>query len=319
MLHALKFVQGAIAKKDFTPALTHFRIHGGFVKGFNGSLGLCAPISVDLDIAPKALPFVKAINACTETIALNIADNGKLCVRSGSFKAFIECVAPDSYPDIQPTGKFINLPDSLLPALRYLEPFIAVDASRPWACGVLFDGESAYATNNIVLVQYWLGFNFPSRVNIPAFAVRELIRIGEAPIRLQLSENRLVFHYENGAWLSTQLFEAQWPDAASILDKHMDAPPEEVEPAFWDSLDQLLPFVDEIGRCYFFGNRVATMANPEASGVSVSVNCPPAGVFNARQLANLRTIAKQIAFSAYPAPVPFFGDASRGIIVGIKS
>jgi hypothetical protein len=31
MLDALKFVKGAVAKKDFVPELTHFRITGGRV------------------------------------------------------------------------------------------------------------------------------------------------------------------------------------------------------------------------------------------------------------------------------------------------
>ena len=56
MLAALKFVQGAVARRDFVPALTHFYIADGFVKGYNGRIAICAPIDVDLVATPKAAP-----------------------------------------------------------------------------------------------------------------------------------------------------------------------------------------------------------------------------------------------------------------------
>jgi len=319
LLMALKFVQGAVARKDFVPALTHFRISNGTVRGFNGALAISSPIDLDLDVSPAAVPFVKAISACNETIALHVAANGKLVIRSGAFRANIDTDAPANFPDIRPSGAYVNLPDDFLPALAYLEPFIAEDASRPWACGILFDGQYAYATNNIVLVQYWLGFNFPSRVNIPANAVRELLRIGKSPVRLQVSDTRLTFHYGDGAWVSTTLFESQWPDTNALLDRHLEAPVHEVAPAFWAAVEQVLPFADELGRCYFNGSCIATGSDPELAGYSVAVSCPESGIFNIKQLFNLRAIVKQIGFASYPNPVPFFGERSRGIIVGLRS
>ena len=44
MLESLKFVKGAVSRKDHVPALTHFQIKNGFVKGHNGTLTLCAPM-----------------------------------------------------------------------------------------------------------------------------------------------------------------------------------------------------------------------------------------------------------------------------------
>ncbi len=42
MLDTLKFIQGAVARKDHVPALVHFRIAGGRIRGFNGTLSLAA-------------------------------------------------------------------------------------------------------------------------------------------------------------------------------------------------------------------------------------------------------------------------------------
>jgi len=44
MLKELRFVQGAVAKKDFVPAMTHFRIEKGTVRSFNGNLAICSPL-----------------------------------------------------------------------------------------------------------------------------------------------------------------------------------------------------------------------------------------------------------------------------------
>lgn len=320
MINALKFVQGAVAKKDFVPALTHFRIQNRKVKGFNGDLGICSPINIDLDIAPRAADFVRAINACTEEIALHMADNGKLCVRSGKFKTFVECVDPQTYPDFEPRGKLVQLGIGLVPALKKIEPFIAEDASRPWACGVLFDKESAFATNNIVFLEHWLGYHFPVRVNIPAKAIRELVRIGESPISMQMEENRVVFHYVDGQWLSTQVLTHAWPDASALLSKlsmkgHKQPPAE-----LWEALEAVVPFADEIGRCYFKGDHISTVADGEKCGTSVKVKgVPETGCFNGRQLLALQPLVTSFAFDQYPQAVPFFGERTRGLISGIRS
>lgn len=320
MINALKFVQGAVAKKDFVPALTHFRIQNGKVKGFNGTLGICSPIAVDLDVAPRAVQFVKAIEACTEEIALHVADNGKLCVRSGKFKTFVECDEVKNFPDFEPTGKIVELDKKLISALKILEPFIAEDATRPWACGILLDGESAMATNNIVFIEHWLGYRFPCRVNLPALAVRELIRIKEDPIKLQMTEDRLVFHYKGGQWLSTQVLTTPWPDMQPLLAKITREGQEKPPVELWEALEQLLPFADEINRCFFQKGEVSTVAQSDVAGTSIKVKgMQEGGSYNTKHLIALKKTAETFAFSKYPAPIPFFGGYTRGLVSGIRT
>lgn len=320
MIDALKFVQGAVAKKDFIPALTHFRIQNGRIKGFNGCLGICSPINIDLDIAPKALQFVKAINACEEEISLHVDKNGKLCVRSGKFKTFVDCVDKANYPDFEPQGQFVELGKELVPALRKMEPFIGEDASRPWACGVLFEGESAFVTNNIVFVEQWLGYHFPVRVNIPAEAIRELIRIGKNPTRLQTTGDRVIFHYEDKQWLSTQVLTQPWPDITRHLNSLSMAGQKCVKEEFWQALAAVVPFGDEMNRCFFLGEQMATTAEPEVTGTAVKIKgLPEQGIYNGKHLLALQTVANSFNFDAYPNPVAFFGDGTRGLITGLRT
>lgn len=319
MIAALKFVQGAVAKKDFVPALTHFRIHKRKVRGFNGSLGICAPINIDLDIAPRAVDFVRAINACTEEIALHMADNGKLCVRSGKFKTFVECVPPEQFPFFEPMGQTVSVKPGLVSALKLLEPFIASNPSKPWACGILFNGECAYATNNVIFLEHWVGSRFPAPVNIPASAIRELVRIGKDPVSMLVSGERVCFNYEKGEWLSTQLLTEPWPDVAGLLSKLAKTtykPPEEM----WEAIEAALPFADEINRVFFKGNRVSTTPEDDKTGTTVKAEgVPEKGCFNGEQLLALRKLGTTFGFEHYPQAVPFFGSKTRGLIAGIRT
>ena len=63
MLAELKFVQGAVAKKDFIPSLTHFEIKDGMIKGLNGSLALCAQSLLIWKLNLERYPLLKLFRA----------------------------------------------------------------------------------------------------------------------------------------------------------------------------------------------------------------------------------------------------------------
>lgn len=316
MLDALKFVQGAVARKDFVQALTHFHISGGFIKSYNGSLALCSPIDLDLEVTPKADPFIKAIATCKDTVQLNMTPTGRLSIKSGSFRAFVDCI-DEAYPEVQPEGEVLELDGTLLEALKKLNPFIAEDASRQWARGILFRGSSAFATNNVTLVEYWLGYNFPVEVNVPKSAVQELIRIGEEPTRVQVCENSITFHYASGRWLRTQTYSTQWPDVAKVLDR--DSTQRPFPEGFFEALEDLLPFADDLQRVYFHSSGLGTAPEGQEKGAHVEVpGLRGSGIYNARYLLDLRDLAHTIDFESYPRPSLFFGDRIRGAIIGMR-
>ncbi len=317
MLEALRFVQGAVAKKDFVPALTHFNITNNHIIGFNGALSLCTPIDLELEAKPVAKDFVKAIATCQdETTALHLTAGGKLAIKSGPFKAFIKCTI-DPFPETAPKGDIIELNDQFMDAIKLLSPFMAEDASRPWACGILFKEGSAFATNNIVIIEKWLGYKFPLELNVPAMAIKELLRVKQNPISMQVCSNSVTFHFEGGRWLKSQLCDMGWPDVSGILNRDSNAIP--VPEGFFEALDMLKPFGDEIGRAYFSEVGISTSGNDE-DGMSVDlVGLPDKGCFSLKPLLCLNEVAKTIDFTSYPSPSCFFGDNVRGVIVGIST
>jgi DNA polymerase III sliding clamp (beta) subunit (PCNA family) len=318
MLKSLKFVQGSVAKKDFVPSLSHFRIENGTVRGYNGMLALCSPIPFDITCTPKAEPLVKAISNCVETVQLTMTQAGRLSIRSGKFKAFVDCVDGDT-PHVQPEGEHVAIEGAaLLQAFKTVAPFIGDDASRPWSNGVLLLGQSAFATNNITLVEYWTGITVPRPLNIPRAAVREMLRINEAPESVQLTDVSITFHYSGGRWLRTQLFETQWPDLSKVLNKESN--PQPVDARLFEALTNLKPFTDKMGRILFRGAGKIATHDDETEGAGYELEgFDHTGVYQIDMLGLLEGNVKTIDWSLYPAPCMFFGDKLRGAIVGMRS
>jgi DNA polymerase III sliding clamp (beta) subunit (PCNA family) len=318
MLAELKFVQGGIAKKDFEEALTHFKISNGIIKSYNGRVALSTPIALNLDITPKAVPFMKAIAACNDTVQLHMTPAGRLSIKSGPFKVFVECLDNAAFPDVEPEGDIIPVSGDFMKAIRAIAPFIADDASREWARGILFRGTSAYATNNIIIVQYWLGHTFPVEVNVPKTAIAELIRINEEPTHLQVTATSITFHFTGNRWLRTQTFNNVWPDVNKVLDRPSNQVkfPED----FFAGLAILKPFMDKLERVFFEDGKMSTHANDvEEGAVMMATGLPATGIFNLVQLTSLEGLIDSIDLTQYPAPCLFYGgDRIRGAMVGIR-
>ncbi len=317
MLKRLKFVQGAVAKRGLLPALNHFRIEGGHVRSFNGTLALSSPIPVDIDCIPKAEPFIKAIQKCKDddTITLNLTPNGRLAVKSGSFRAFIPTVDMET-SHLMPEGEEFSIDgEVLLRGFKTILPFVGKDASRPWSNGILLQGQSMFATNNVSIIEFWIGENFPVTCNVPCDAIREVVRIGEAPNRVQLHERSISFHYTDGRWIRSVLFATTWPKITRILDVKSKQHP--VDASLYEALDAVKPFTDNIGRVYLKDGVLRTSV-VDMDGASYEIpKIPYEGVFQLPILMLLKGVANSIDFTLYPKPCIFYGDNIRGAIIGM--
>ena len=317
MLDALKFCMGSIASKDFIPALTHFVIEDGHVRGFNGVLGLSSPIPFDIACKPKATTLIKAIAACTGTVQLAMTPAGRLSVKSKGFKAFIDCVEGET-PHAVPEGQVINFDGQLLlDGLKAVAPFIGNDAARMWSNGVLIENQSLFATNNVTLVQYWLGIDFPSVVNIPRDAVKEMLRINEPPLFAQLTDGSISFHYLGDRWLRTQLYDSNnWPDISKVLDK--SSAQTILDKSIFEALEYLKPFADKQGTV-LFGNGKLTTHTADNEGAEYEVESAIVeGKYNIDMLNLLKGSANSIDWTSYPRPCLFMGDRIRGAIIGMR-
>jgi DNA polymerase III sliding clamp (beta) subunit (PCNA family) len=316
MLKGLKFVSGAVAKKDFVPSLKHFLIENNRVRGFNGTLALCSPIPFDIACKPEAVSLIKAIGNCEDTIQLSLTKAGSLHIKSGVFEVNIKCIEEET-PHVEPEGAVVEFDGKLLlDGLKAVERFIGNDASRLWGTGVLVKDGSLFATNNVILVQYWLGVAFPHVVNIPHAAVKEMLRIGEPPIFAQVAENSITFHYLEDRWIRTQLLVTEWPDLGKVLNKPSEQAP--LDTRLFNALVAVGPFVEKIGCVIFKDNYISTH---DEQGEGASYHIPDMlyeGRYHIDMLWLLEDVAQTIDWSQYPAPCIFQGGMLRGAIIGMR-
>jgi hypothetical protein len=322
MLDALRFVATAVAKKDYIPELTHFKIKDGRVTGFNGVLALSSDIDVDLNIQPAAAKLLTAIRACSGVISLHMTAGGRLSVRSGKFKSFVDCLPDDAATFVQPVGETIELGEQFLPGIKAISPLMGIDASRPWSMGVKLQGQSMFATNNVMLAEYWHGTTLPIDVVIPAQAINELIRINECPSRVQIEPNSISFWFGDKRWLRTGLLQGDmWPiDRMSELLSQVEGEQIAIPEGFAEAVDTMKPFLGEHGSVYVTPNAMATSKN-EGEGSSIDIVLPGIGEMQAyhhRQLELLTKVAKTIDWTTYPRPCMFRGERMRGALVGQK-
>lgn len=317
MLKKLKFVMGGVSRKDMIPEMKHFAIEDGFVRSYNGTIALCSPIPFGINCYPRAETLIKAIGNCEETVTMALTPAGRLSIKSGKFRALVNCVEK-SEVHLEPEGEIVQCNgDALLKAFKVLEPFVGDDASRPWANGILLKGESAFATCNVILCEYWLGENFPAVVNVPYSAVKEVVRINEAPSHLQMSANSITFHYTDGRWIRSQLFSTEWPDLGRVLNRSCNATA--VDQRVFDALPKLKPFMCKEGRIIFEAGVVKTHFNEEEGGYVEIDGLEMNGVYSLEMFALLKGVAKEADFTTYPDPCLFYGDKLRGAIIGRKA
>lgn len=318
MLDSLKFVKGAVAKKDFVPALRHFKIQNGRITGYNGYIALSSPIDLDLDVYPEAEPFYKAINACNDTVKMHLTPTGKLSIRAGKFRSLVNCLSdPGTYPDLFPEGEETACPQELAEAFQTLAPFIGVDASRPWAMGLLLKGNIAMATNNVVIIQYWMPVGIPYELAIPRRCVNEILRLRESPETFMVNDHSISLNFSGDRWIRSQLQDKTWPDIGKVLDGGSNPLP--IPEGLFEALETIKPFATKEERVYLGENVISTHPLDVGEGTTIEVEgLNGTGCFNVVQLLNVVGLATSIDFTMYPKPVHWFSPKCRGAIVGMR-
>lgn len=319
LLDQLKFAQGAIKKNNITPELEYYQVKDGRVVGYNGHMALSAPIDLDLEAKPKADLFYKALDACGETIAIDMTGAGRLHIKSGKFSAYIPCIEKEVY-EASPKGEKYPAPAGLAASFRRMLPFISEDASRPWAMGLLVDHSCLTATNNIIIIQEWSGHALPT-FNCPRFAVAEIARIGRDPVEIQVSNNTVTFHYSDGSWLLTNRLSMEWP--AEKMNAILDRPSEQqpLPEGFFAAVEKIKPFILEghHSGVYFEEGAIRTASPGSQEGARIEIPGLIDGpVFNIKALALLDGCVDTIDLTQYPHPCIFYGPQVRGAVLGMN-
>ncbi len=239
MLKALKRVRAAIAPNALVPALSHFHFYEGRVQAGDGNVAIDAPTSLDLNITVPAARFVAAIEACKGVHSISVTES-RATVTGKKFKAWVPLLS--TYPSVKPTEGERQPCVGICDALKQVYDFIGTDASRPWACSVLFKDGYAWATNNKALIRVPTGIS--ACVELPAFVVDALLNSEDKPVEFSIATNSVTFFYEDSVWLRSQLFAVKWPDIerfSNIIEQSSERIPE----GLTDAVETLSVFVQD--------------------------------------------------------------------------
>lgn len=319
---ALSFVVGAVARKDYEPELCHLLIKDQRVVAYDGLLSMSSPIPIDLHVKPHAKDMMLAVKACEsmkEPIAMHVTKAGRLSLKAGKFKAFIGCMENESEMTRPlPKGQFIDVSAELFDTIRMLAPFISTDATRPWSRGILITTNSCLVTNNVILIERWHGASFPIELIIPAPAVEELLRIGEAPIKMQVCDNSATFYFEGDRYMMTQLLEGSWPTERVQARLSQPASPVAIPEGFFEALETLRPFTDTDRKYVFLGpDKITTHQSGEDGAEVEFATGEGTQIFTMTYLQMLEGVASKIDFQQWPDPCLFYGPKLRGVIIGV--
>lgn len=114
MLDALKQVLPAVGSKKLS---AHFVIRNGTVTAFNGAQVLTCPIACELEFAPKAKAFIRAVKKCkSDTIAFWVNPEGNIMLHADDVTETVECAPLDKFPAEIQTGFWFNEPRPRKPA-----------------------------------------------------------------------------------------------------------------------------------------------------------------------------------------------------------
>lgn len=317
MLDTLKFVRGAVATKDLVPVLRYFRIANGRIQGQNGRVCIDAPWpGPDMNAVVDAQKFLRAVDACEGEPKITEKDSA-LTISRGRFRAKLLTLLVQDYPDVNADSiiweRRISMGEKTMAALRALQPFIATDASRPWACSVLIDGDKAFATNNAVLAVAEIP-EWEWGVVLPDFFVTELLRIGETPRELCWNDRALCARYADGSWLWSKRTEGAWPATLQQLSQQIEACED------WQGVpDDLREAITKL-RPFFPDQKFPVVqTGPEGlstfegdSSAAVSCGELPKACFRMESLDLVAQHAKEWNLEA--SPTPWRGDGIAGLL-----
>lgn len=307
----------ALKTSEARPDLTHCFIDHGRIMASDGISTVGFPFVEGLKCAPAMDPFYRVVKQCkNHPTSFSIVDGG-LQITGGRLRAVVP-VFSGAWPPLRPVwGNTHRIPtDALRAALVAVAPFMGLDEHRPHLMGVLLEGSSVFATNNVCAVERFVpGSQGMPRLAIPAQWVRTLITKEENPtaIRISNSFSEVVAEYADGSFISSRTLESDgWPEISRMLDGLPKETLQENIPDLYDCVKAVMSLNDN-RTVYIDGgsvhSRQATMQLEDEM---------PEGCFRMEMLLLLNGM-ERVGFSNWPNPVPFRGEMLRGAIAGMRA
>lgn len=314
LLEAVKWV--ALASKPKGEAYQrHALLHAGSAVATDGLVSAGHPMGLELDAGPSVARLAAALAQCDDGASLTVMD-GQLSVRSGRFRALIECLPWDGFQPVWPDRLCGGANNALIEALMIAG---TIDGDgRPVTQAVSLSANTVLSTDGKILFEIWHGVDMPPNLAVPKAFIQMLSKVDKKLIGFGFTERSFTLHFEGGAWLKTQLYAEAWPIdmVRRLLDRGATAQAlgsYKLLPAtFFEALKAIAPFADDDWICVKDG--VINTYNVGASFEVADLQVPKEFMISAEYL-RIAELHLQRFLIVGGESLYFIGSRVRGVIM----
>lgn len=314
---AIEKVKNAVAEADTVTPQSVYIVENGFVKASDSRMTAGTPWpNADHKFVVSAEPFERALRLMSNPI-LEIKENA-IVVKEGRRRVTIPVILGDAVMHFEPEGDPEELPPGFIDAIKSLAPFMSDNKLQSWACGVIFTGALAIATNNVIVAACDLEESIgQDDFVVPDWAVVFLNKAKLDATEFAVTRHAITFWFEDGSWLRTAKLSQLAPEVLYRVLDNWGKPEFEIDDAWKSAYDFAVSFADDlvtITATDIVGGKL-DKADARADAVS-----PVEGeaLFNPKYLSKVLSTATHFDPGAWPAPAPFYGRGLRGFIIGRK-
>ncbi len=315
LLTAMRFV--SIAQRSVgTPEQTHCRLFNNQAVASNSVITAGHKIQEDIQVCPHTVTLTDALaNLPDETFSLTLTENNTLAIRADKFEAIVHCV--NAVPSVGPDAAAYLCDNRLHTAMDIAGLLVSDGATKVVNASIQLRNGSVVSSNGNVILEAWHGIGMPDLLIAPkALATashKATGQQGKSLYRFGLGPDSLTLHYEDGAWLKSQLYpgDTELPD----LLKWLNIPgttPVEIPEGFFELVKRLEPFSED-GQVLFSGGEVRTTKQSLSTYAIESAKHLRGLVmsFNIKSLLTIQPFVKKVHFNAAPGVSLFYGDSVR--------
>lgn len=315
LLEALSFCS-VVSEKLGASYETHIGLRNNWAIAFNGIVAAGAPIVEDITVNANCLLLVEALAKCEENYSLTQLDNGRLSIKSGKFKAIVPCLDPELMQNAEPDPQIVGINNKFKEAVEAVGVLASENAQHVLTASVLMNGQSVISTNRVMLLEYWHGCDLPPNIPLPKQFVAALVKQKRDLTGFGFSRSSATFWFGDH-WLRTQLYNDEWPDVSSILNRPANL--WSIDPMLFKAIDAIEPFSSD-GNAYSDTNLLMSDANNQGASYEVS-GLPKGFVYPIKQLRIMKPWVKKVDWMASGVHnssycLVFEGDCVRGVISG---
>ena len=324
LINALRFI--CVAQRKAGPTNVQFcNISHHWIAASDGIVTAAHPIQEDIQTCPQTHPLIEALATVAQAreLAITQLTPAALAITSGAFRGLISCVAPAEVPITGPDPIAVQLGDAQGIAIQRAlggVSTVAVDGSPDAIkAGVYLQPRTAVATDGAALLESWHGVELPGAVLMPRYAA---LAVGATKMLLTgigASTSSVTFHFQNGAWLKTQLFAERYPNYQPLFETTPGASVWSAPPDFFKAIDAIDSFSTD-GTVHFTAQGIASDATKEQASTYKIEGLPDNMAFKAKLLQSVKHAFETAVFDSFNRKVVFRNDKAmiRGVAMAVE-